>query len=138
MTRPACDNNPRLVHAHRLLHFSNKTSTLIFFLSAFVREDKQTEIDLPTLKVEDADSVDAAVSNWEKVADRLLSPMSRITGVHKLLRPTNSGDGDGGGTSTADGGGLPKYGVAAVENAALDEVGPRGKRLSTVALRNLI
>jgi cAMP-specific phosphodiesterase 4 len=71
--------------------------------------DKQQEIDLPTLKVEDADT---SSQHTPKKREKKNAPMSEISGVRKL-RHTNSFTGV-----------VPRYGVDIPHEKELSNVSP--------------
>jgi len=81
-----------------------------------VFSDKQTEIDLPLLKVEDADAEKTSTSKPAGI-------MSSIVGVRRLQL----------GAST--GGELPRYGVDVDDEPALEQVGYRHPALPAIGVR---
>ncbi|KAL1464241.1 hypothetical protein WDU94_003907 [Cyamophila willieti] len=106
-----------------LSHFSesSKSGNQIseYICSTFL--DKQQELDLPTLRIEDSQGADPKVAASSKKKDRggppgRAVPMSHISGVKRPLTHTNSFTGEK----------LPKYGV---ETSFEDEL---GKMLSDI------
>ena len=72
--------------------------------------DKQQELDLPTLKVEDTDAPNSTGAAPNKKKDKKTTPMSQISGVRKL-KHTNSFTGM-----------LPRYGVECANEEDLNKV----------------
>jgi len=79
-------------------------------IGARTRADKQTEIDLPLLRIEDADAEKTSSSTGAKSTAGI---MSSISGVRRLQL----------GAST--GGELPRYGVDIDDEPALEQVATR-------------
>ena len=79
----------------------------------FYVTDKQQELDLPTLKVEDTDAPNSTGAAPNKKKDKKTTPMSQISGVRKL-KHTNSFTGM-----------LPRYGVECANEEDLNKVSDR-------------
>ena len=86
------------------------TFLLNYNVSFLFVADKQQELDLPTLKVEDTDAPNSTGAAPNKKKDKKTTPMSQISGVRKL-KHTNSFTGM-----------LPRYGVECANEEDLNKV----------------